>query len=147
MSILFLLALPVLMYLLLIRPQQKRLRDQREMLAAVQEGDEIVTTGGIFGYVNAIEGDTIWLEIAEGTEVRIARAAVMKRTQGAATDAAHGAAGAEDASADAPSVEPSTNGSPASRATSNGLTSAGDAVADAAEDETTDAGPEAGGER
>ncbi len=145
MSILFLLALPVLMYLLLIRPQQKRLRDQREMLAAVQEGDEIVTTGGIFGYVNAIEGDTIWLEIAEGTEIRVAKAAVMKRTQGAETDAAHGAAGAEDATADAPSVEPSTNGSPSSRATSNGLTPAADA--DAAEDETTDAGPEAGGER
>ena len=79
MQIVFLLALPVLMYFLLIRPQQRRLKEQKELLAAVEEGDEIVTTGGILGYVNAVEDDTIWLEIAEGVEIRIAKGAVMKR--------------------------------------------------------------------
>jgi preprotein translocase subunit YajC len=79
MSIIFLIALPVLMYFLLIRPQQKRAKEQRDLLAAVQEGDEIMTTGGIYGYVNAVEDDTIWLEIAENVEIRIAKGAVLKR--------------------------------------------------------------------
>jgi preprotein translocase subunit YajC len=85
MQIIFLLALPLLMYFLLIRPQQRRLKEQRELLAAVQEGDEIVTTGGIYGYVNAVEDDTIWLEIAEGVEIRIVKGGVMRRIP--ATDA------------------------------------------------------------
>jgi len=79
MSIIFLLALPVLMYFLLIRPQQKRAKEQKELLSAVEEGDEIMTTGGLYGYVNAVEGETIWLEIAENVEIRIAKAAVLKR--------------------------------------------------------------------
>ena len=79
MQIVFLLALPVLMYFLLIRPQQRRLKEQKALLSAVEEGDEIVTTGGIYGYVNAVEDDTIWLEVAEGVEMRIAKGAVMKR--------------------------------------------------------------------
>ena len=56
MSIIFLLALPVLMYFLLIRPQQKRAKEQKELLSAVEEGDEVMTTGGLYGYVNAVEG-------------------------------------------------------------------------------------------
>jgi preprotein translocase subunit YajC len=79
MSIIFLLALPVLMYFLLIRPQQKRAKEQKELLSAVEEGDEVMTTGGLYGYVNAVEGETIWLEIAENVEIRIAKAAVLKR--------------------------------------------------------------------
>ena len=48
MSIIFLLALPVLMYFLLIRPQQKRAKEQKELLSAVEEGDEVmsITQGG-----------------------------------------------------------------------------------------------------
>ena len=78
MSIIFLLALPVLMYFLLIRPQQKRAKEQKELLSAVEEGDEVMTTGGLYGYVNAVEGETIWLEIAENVEIRIAKAAVLE---------------------------------------------------------------------
>ena len=86
MQIVFLLALPLLMYFLLIRPQQRRLKEQKALLSAVEEGDEIITTGGIFGYVNAVEDDTIWLEIAEGVEVRIAKGAVMKRIPAGSTE-------------------------------------------------------------
>ena len=79
MSLIFLIALPVLMYFLLIRPQQRRAKEQRDLLSAVAEGDEVMTTGGIYGYVNAVEDDTIWLDIAEGVEIRIAKGAVAKR--------------------------------------------------------------------
>ena len=79
MSLIFLIALPVLMYFLLIRPQQRRAKEQRALLSAVAEGDEVMTTSGIYGYVNAIEDDTVWLDIAEGVEVRIAKGAVARR--------------------------------------------------------------------
>jgi preprotein translocase subunit YajC len=108
MSIIFLLALPVLMYFLLIRPQQKRAKEQKELLSAVEEGDEVMTTGGLYGYVNAVEGETIWLEIAENVEIRIAKAAVLKRIplgtdEGAVADAAP-AAGASSTNGTAPEI-------------------------------------------
>ena len=90
------------MYFLLIRPQQKRAKEQKELLSAVEEGDEIMTTGGLYGYVNAVEGETIWLEIAENVEIRIAKAAVLKRIP----------LGTDDAEADASPAagSSSTNG-------------------------------------
>ena len=114
MSIIFLLALPVLMYFLLIRPQQKRAKEQKELLSAVEEGDEIMTTGGLYGYVNAVEGETIWLEIAEDVEIRIAKAAVLKRIP----------LGTDDADADAVAgrrvVEHERHGSRAGRRLDHG---------------------------
>ena len=105
MSIIFLLALPVLMYFLLIRPQQKRAKEQKELLSAVEEGDEVMTTGGLYGYVNAVEGETIWLEIAENVEIRIAKAAVLKRIPLGTDDAAGAEADAAPAAGSS-----STNG-------------------------------------
>jgi preprotein translocase subunit YajC len=69
----------VAMYFLLIRPQRRRMQEQRALANAVQEGDEVMTTAGLYGFVTAIEGDVIWLEIAEGVDIRIARAAVSRR--------------------------------------------------------------------
>jgi preprotein translocase subunit YajC len=69
----------VAMYFLLIRPQRRRMQEQRALASAVQEGDEVMTTAGMYGFVTAIEGDVIWLEIAEGVDIRIARAAVSRR--------------------------------------------------------------------
>ncbi len=69
----------VAMYFLLIRPQRRRMQDQRALASAVQEGDEVMTTAGLYGFVTAIEDDVIWLEIAEGVDIRIARAAVSRR--------------------------------------------------------------------
>ena len=65
-------------YFLLIRPQQRRARAQRELLRSVEVGDEVVTTAGIFGTVAAIddESDVITLEIAPGTRVRMVRAGI-----------------------------------------------------------------------
>jgi preprotein translocase subunit YajC len=63
-------------WLLLIRPQRARARQQRELIQSVEPGDEIVSTGGLFGLVKRIEGDELVVEIAPGTEVRMARRAV-----------------------------------------------------------------------
>lgn len=61
-------------YMLIIRPQQKKLDEQSKMIKALQRGDRVVTTGGIHGKVAQIEeGKTITLEIATGVEIKIDR--------------------------------------------------------------------------
>jgi preprotein translocase subunit YajC len=72
------LALPVMLilifWLLIFRPQQKRMKQQREMLAAIQRGDTVVTTGGIIGKVTkAVDGEDLEIEIAQGTRVKVVR--------------------------------------------------------------------------
>jgi preprotein translocase subunit YajC len=79
MAILPLLLLPVLMYFLLIRPQQRKSAAQKAMIAAISEGDEVMTTSGIFGFITAMEGDKVWLEIAEGVEIRVIKGALAQR--------------------------------------------------------------------
>jgi preprotein translocase subunit YajC len=74
-----LLALPLLMYFLLIRPQRRRAREQQALLNQVEEGDEVLTSSGILGFVTAIEDDIVWLEIAEGVDIRINRGAIARR--------------------------------------------------------------------
>jgi preprotein translocase subunit YajC len=78
-ALLPILLLVVLMYFLLIRPQQRRMRQQQAMLSAVEEGDEILTSSGLYGFITAMEGDTVWVEIAEGVEVRVAKGALARR--------------------------------------------------------------------
>jgi preprotein translocase subunit YajC len=66
----------VVFYFLLIRPQQKRAREHREMLAALRRGDRIVTGGGIIGTVTRVKDDELTVEIAEGVKVSVARGTV-----------------------------------------------------------------------
>jgi preprotein translocase subunit YajC len=65
-------------YFLLIRPQQRRARAQRELLSSVEVGDEVVTTAGVFGLVTDIddEDDIVTVEIAPGTRVRMLRSGI-----------------------------------------------------------------------
>ena len=68
------LLLVVIFYLLIFRPQQKRQREQREMLSKISRGDTIVTTGGMVGKVTkAVDGEDLEVEIAQGTRVKIVR--------------------------------------------------------------------------
>ena len=93
----------VVMYFLLIRPQRRRMQQQRELANAVEEGDEVMTTSGIYGFVTATEGDVIWLEIAEGVDIRVARQAVSRRIP--ASESADGGADAST-SASADGIDP-----------------------------------------
>jgi preprotein translocase subunit YajC len=65
-----------LFWLLLIRPQRRRQAEQTALIQNVQVGDEIVTAGGLFGHVQSVADDELLVEIAPGTNVRIARRAV-----------------------------------------------------------------------
>jgi preprotein translocase subunit YajC len=74
--LIILVALFVLMWLFLIRPQRRRSEAQMAMQDALRSGDEIITAGGLHGIVKAIEDDVIHVEIAPGTLVRVDRRAV-----------------------------------------------------------------------
>jgi preprotein translocase subunit YajC len=66
-------------YLLLWRPQQRRMAAARELQSQLREGDEVMTTSGIFGRVVTLADDELTLEIAPGTVIRVARGAVGQR--------------------------------------------------------------------
>jgi preprotein translocase subunit YajC len=72
----FILVLLVLFWFLLIRPQRRRQVEAQRMLEQLDVGKEIVTAGGLFGTIKAIEDDELRVEIAEDVEVRIAKRAV-----------------------------------------------------------------------
>jgi preprotein translocase subunit YajC len=74
-------ALFAAMWLFLIRPQRRRQVAQAQMQDALVEGDEILTAGGVYGTVRAIEDELVELEIAPGTVVRLDRRAVAAIVQ------------------------------------------------------------------
>ncbi len=69
----------VLMWVLLIRPQQRRMRQHQVLVASLRPGDEVITAGGIYGTVQAIDEDSMILQVAPGVELRVLRAAVNQR--------------------------------------------------------------------
>jgi preprotein translocase subunit YajC len=76
MNFLFIIAMVVVMYFVMIRPQMKRQKEVRTMLDALAKGDEVVTAGGILGRVIKLTDAYITLEIAAETEVIVQRSAV-----------------------------------------------------------------------
>jgi len=77
-----------IMYFLLIRPQQKKLKDHQAMVKALRRGDQVVTQGGIIGKVVKVREDgELDVEIADGVKVRVIQstiATVMSKTEPAA---------------------------------------------------------------
>jgi preprotein translocase subunit YajC len=76
-----------IMYFLLIRPQQKKMRDLKSMIEALRRGDQVVTGGGIIGKVVKVEGNTVEVEIAQGVKVQVVKSSitqVLSKTEPAA---------------------------------------------------------------
>jgi preprotein translocase subunit YajC len=65
-------------YFLLIRPQQKRVKEHSELVRSLEPGDDVLTNGGLYGTITTIDGQIAELEIADGVVVRIQRAAVAE---------------------------------------------------------------------
>ena len=63
-------------YFILIRPQQKKMKEHKKMVEELKKGDKIVTQGGIYGMVENAGPNTLTVKIAEGTKVKIARSSV-----------------------------------------------------------------------
>ncbi|MFN8109447.1 MAG: preprotein translocase subunit YajC [Thermoleophilia bacterium] len=99
--LLYLVAFVAVMYFVLIIPQRKLRAQQAATLRALSPGDEVVTAGGIYGTVTEVEdGETLLLEVAEDTEIRVAKASVTRII----TDVPEGAAA--DTPADPPGEPP-----------------------------------------
>lgn len=93
MSLIIPLAVLVLMWAVLILPQQRRVKAHQAFVDQLGVGDEVITTSGVFGTITALDDETASLRIADGVEITIARLAIG-RSQ-------HDASNADDTS-DAP---------------------------------------------
>lgn len=75
-GMLFPLGILVFFYFLFIRPQSKRNKEQKQMLAALNKGSEVVTTGGILGKVAELDDNFVKLEVAENSFIQVQRHAI-----------------------------------------------------------------------
>jgi len=67
-----------IMYFLMIRPQQRRLKEHRDMVAGIRRGDTIVTSGGIIGKVTKVEDNELQVEIADNVKIKLLRSTISE---------------------------------------------------------------------
>jgi len=72
-----LLALFAVFYFMVLRPQQKRAKDQKVMLEALQKGDEVVAVGGVLGRVSKVGENYVGVEIADGVTINVQKSAIQ----------------------------------------------------------------------
>jgi preprotein translocase subunit YajC len=72
------LAIFVIFYLLMIRPQQRRVKQHQAEIAAVKKGDEVITGGGIRGRVTKVSDDEAEVEIAQGVKIRVVKSTITQ---------------------------------------------------------------------
>lgn len=70
---------------LIVRPQQVRLREQREMVRTLEVGDQVITAGGFHGTLVAVDEETVVIRLAPEVEVTLARPAISRRLDGEPT--------------------------------------------------------------
>jgi len=81
-NVTFLISLVLLVaifYFLLIRPQQRRMRQQRQLVDSLAVGDEVITIGGLFGRIMEMDEESVTVEISPGTQVRFVKNAIARR--------------------------------------------------------------------
>jgi preprotein translocase subunit YajC len=69
-------------YFLMIRPQQKKMKEQQEMLTSLKHGDEIVTSSGILGKITGITEKVVTVEVADNVKVKMLKSQVSQVVQG-----------------------------------------------------------------
>lgn len=78
-AVLYLGLLVVAFFVLIVLPQRRRMAAQRALIASIEPGDEVITTGGIYGTVRRLDDVSVDLEVADGVVVKVARAAIGTR--------------------------------------------------------------------
>jgi preprotein translocase subunit YajC len=78
LSLLPLVAMFVVLYFIMIRPQMKRQKEQRAMIEALAKGDEVVTAGGVLGRISKLGDSVLHIEVATGVELQVQRSAVAQ---------------------------------------------------------------------
>jgi len=69
-------AIGLVFYFLVIAPASKQRKKTAEMLSALKKGDRVLTSGGIYGTIQGVEPDAVYLKIAENVKVKVARSAI-----------------------------------------------------------------------
>jgi preprotein translocase subunit YajC len=69
-------AIGLVFYFLVIAPASKQRKKQQEMISALKKGDRVLTTGGIYGTIQGVEPEAVYLKIAENVKVKVARSAI-----------------------------------------------------------------------
>jgi preprotein translocase subunit YajC len=77
MSLLPLILMFVLLYFLLLRPQMRRAKEQKQMLTSLQKGDEVITTGGTLGRITKVGDAYLTIEVAPNVELTVQKGAVQ----------------------------------------------------------------------
>jgi preprotein translocase subunit YajC len=77
----------VIFYLLMIRPQQRRVKEHQAAIAAVKKGDEVITGGGIRGRVTKVNDEEVEVEIAQGVKIRVVKSTISQVLTGNAKPA------------------------------------------------------------
>ena len=80
-GIIMLVAMFAIFYFLLIRPQQKRAKQHKELVSGLKAGDTVVTAGGIHGKIATVEDTTVTIEVATGVKVKMNRSSITEVKQ------------------------------------------------------------------
>lgn len=75
-------AIGLVFYFLVIAPANKQRKKQQAMIEALKKGDQVLTTGGIYGTIQGVEPDAVYLKIAENVKVKVARSAISGLVSG-----------------------------------------------------------------
>ena len=81
-QVLPILAIGLVFYFLVIAPANKQRRKTESMLSSLKKGDRVVTSGGIYGTVQGVEAEVVYLKIAENVKIKLARSAVTSIVTG-----------------------------------------------------------------
>ena len=81
-QVLPILAIGLVFYFLVIAPANKQRRKQQDMLSSLKKGDRVVTSGGIYGTIQGVEAEVVYLKIADNVKVKVLRSAVSSIVTG-----------------------------------------------------------------
>ena len=81
LSLLWMIVMLGVFYALLIRPQRRNMAAHQALMASLNEGDEVMTMGGIYGRIQTLDEQVIELEVAPGTSLRVARSAISRKVE------------------------------------------------------------------
>jgi preprotein translocase subunit YajC len=84
-------------YFLIIRPQSRQRRQHQQLISSIEPGDEVLTIGGMFGVVRALDDAEVRLEVADGTVIRLSRGAISRKIWPDEPEELEGSEGSEEA--------------------------------------------------
>jgi preprotein translocase subunit YajC len=79
-------AIFLVFYFLVIAPANKQRKKTQEMLSSLKKGDRVVTSGGIYGTIQGVEADVVYLKIADNVKVKVSRSAITNVVAGDSTE-------------------------------------------------------------